>query len=188
MAVLRTNSLVKGFSGSIGNLVFRQYGDKTILSAKGKTPRKQSTQQRENRDRFKNASAWAKCIMMNPDKKAYYTRKAKKLKLPNAYTAALSDYMRKGEITEIDTRRYKGKAGNTIRIKASKEDFAINKVKVILRAADGAILESAYADKKDHGGFLYKVTKDVLDKGPVSIRVMIDEHSENIVMVEKEIM
>jgi len=187
MAIVHTNNVVKGFSGTIGKLVFRQVHGQTIVSGRPSRHVKQSQQQKDNRERFKNASAYAKSAMLNPERKAYYWRKAKKLNLPNAYTAAISDYMRKSEIKEIDTRQYKGQAGNTIRIKASKKDFAINKVKVILRYADGTILESAYADK-DHDIFLYKATKDALDKGPVTIQIMIDEHEANRVMVEKEIM
>ena len=186
MAISRTNTPVKGFSGSLGNLVFRQYGDKTILSRKGRTPCKQSIQQRENRDRFKHASTWAKLMMLNADKKAYYAHKAKKLKLPNAYTAAISDYMRKGEIKEIDTRQYKGKAGIVIRIKASKKEFAVNKINVVLRYADGTT-ESNYAHKKEHDIFLYTITKDASDKRPTTIQVMIEDHRENMVTVEREV-
>ena len=40
-------------------------------------------------------------MLMVPEKKAYYTHKAKKLKLPNAYTAAICDFMPKGEIKKL---------------------------------------------------------------------------------------
>src|SRR4051812_33003002 len=125
MAVVRNNALVNGLSGRIGKLVFRQYGGKTILSGKAGSPRKQSTLQKENRSKFKDATQYAKASMLNPEKKAYYWRKAKKLKLPNAYTAAISDYLRKGEFKDVNTKHYKGKEGNTIHIKTYKKDFDV---------------------------------------------------------------
>lgn len=49
--------------------------------------------------------------MEDPALKAYYWRKAQKLKLPNAYTAALTDYMRKGKIESVNRKKYTGKIG-----------------------------------------------------------------------------
>ncbi len=96
MATVSVNSITKGFEGSIGDMVFRQVYGKTIVTGKPRSPRKESEQQRDNRLKFRSASAWAKATVQDPEKKAYYQRIAKKLKLPNAYTAAISDYMRKG--------------------------------------------------------------------------------------------
>lgn len=124
MATVSSNLLTKGFSGSMGPIVFRQLRGKTVIAGKpDKILKQQSAQQRQNRDRFKAASIWAKQQMLDEEKKAYYWRKAKKLKLPNAYTAAVCDYMRKGEIKEVDTRRYKGNAGDEIKIIATKKRF-----------------------------------------------------------------
>ena len=185
MATLRNNDLVEGLSGSIGGLVFRQYNGKTILSCKGQAPRKQSEQQRENRNKFKSASLYAKRMMLDADKKAYYWHKAKKLKLPNAYTAAICDYMRKGQIKEIDTRQYNGKAGNVIRIKAHKKDFAIHKVRVTLSYADGSVIETDDALKKDNDHFIYKLSQDHQQNTPIRIQVVLDDHRMNRTIVEK---
>jgi hypothetical protein len=184
MAVIHTNSFVKGFSGRLGSVVFRQVRGKTIMAGKPDKIAKQSTLQRENRIRFKVASAWAKAQMQDPDKKAYYWRKAKKLKLPNAYTAAISDYMRKGEIKEIDTRQYKGKAGDVIRIKIQKKDFAVHKVQVTIYAADGNVIESSMAMKKDRDAFIFKATQSPHDKAPHKIRIVVCDHGRNEVTKE----
>jgi hypothetical protein len=183
MAIVRMNAITKGISGSIGNIVFRQYYGNTVIAGKSQIRKKQSEQQRENRNRFKAATYWAKAQMLDPEKKAYYWRKAKKLKLPNAYTAAISDYMRKGEIKEIDARQYKGKAGDVIRLKISKKDFAIHKVDVSLWSADGTLIETAIAVKKDQHLFHYKV-KEAFDQGHVTIRVVLADHTWNSVKRE----
>ena len=182
MAIVRTNNVLRGISGSMGNIVIRNMRGKTIVSSKVRSQRKESPLQNENRMKFKLASGYAKCAMLDPDKKAYYWRKAKKLKLPNAYTAALSDYMRRGEIKEIDTRQYKGKAGNTIRIHTRKKDFAIHKVGVSLHDREGKLIESNFAVKNSEGLFIYKTTKDLPEGIPITIRVVLCDHIFNEVM------
>jgi hypothetical protein len=177
MATVSSNLLTKGFSGSLGPVVFRQLRGKTIIASKcDKILKKQSGQQRQNRDRFKAASIWAKQQMLDEEKKAYYWRKAKKLKLPNAYTAAVCDYMRKGEIKEIDTRQYKGNAGDVIKVFATKKGFSVNKVQVTLYDAEGVEIESGMAVKKDHGIFFYKATETVIDKMLTRVSVLICDH------------
>jgi hypothetical protein len=184
MAIVQNNLVTKGFSGSFGSIVFKQLRGKTIITSKPSKVVKQSTLQRENRTRFKAASAWAKAQMLDTDKKAYYVRKAKKLKLPNAYTAAVCDYMRKGKIQDIDTRQYKGNAGDAIRLKIRKKDFAVHQVEVTLYDAEGVVVESGVAIRKDHENFLYKVTETVLDKKAARVNVVISDHRYNKVMRE----
>jgi hypothetical protein len=185
MATLRLNAVTRGMSGSIGNLMFRQTYGRTIVSGKPRQSKKQSEQQRENRFRFKLATRWAKAQMLDAEKKAYYWRKAKKLRLPNAYTAAISDYMRKGEIKEINTKAYKGKTGDVIQLKIHKKDFAVRKVDVTLYAPDGRIIEGGLAIKKDNGLFTYKVSQTLAEKIPVRIRIQLNEHGGNEVTAEQ---
>ena len=183
MATVRNNILTQSFSGALGDMiVFRQLRGKTIVAKKGEPPRRQSAQQRENRSRFKEATLFAKAAMLNPERKAYYWRKAKKLNLPNAYTAAITDFMRKGEIKAIDAKPYKGKAGNTITIKASKKDFALNTVSVSICDAQGTIIESAAAIKKEPGVFMYKASQTVDIRKGVTIRVMLTDRGSDDVM------
>jgi hypothetical protein len=171
MATVRSNMLTHAFSGSIGNIVFRQLHGKTIAARKPKEIEKQSALQRENRLRFRHAAAWAKAQMLDANKKAYYWRMAKKLKLPNAYTAAVSDYMRKGEIKEVDTRYYKGNAGDIIRLKITKKDFAIGHVDVVLRDATGNMIETGFAVRKDKDAFVYRAAKTIARQEEIYLHV-----------------
>jgi hypothetical protein len=184
MAVVNMNTVTNGFRGSIGNIVFKQYYGKTIVAHKSDKRPKQSEQQRENRSKFKAATYWAKAQMLDPEKKVYYWRKAKKLKLPNAYTAAISDYMRKGEISEIDTKQYKRKAGDMIKLKINKKDFAVHKVDVSFWSADGKLIETDMAVKRDINLFHYKVKETVGGTGPVTIRILLCDHWRNCVKKE----
>jgi hypothetical protein len=181
MATIRFNSLVKGVSGSLGNAVFRQVGNRTILSGKSIPSKPQSEQQRENRMKFKAAALYAKAMMLDPQKKAYYLQKAKKLKLPNAYTAAITDYMRKGEIKEVDYSKYNGKAGDIIKIKVHKKHFAVNKVRVMICNNNGTTLQHALAIKKDHDTFIFRAPESIALPLGCNIKVVIEDHARNIV-------
>jgi hypothetical protein len=104
MAIVKLNDLTEGLSGAIGNLVFRQLRGKTVLSGKANSTKKQSLQQLENRNKFKRASTHVKFAMRNAELKEYYADKAAELKLPNAYTAALKEYLRNGKLATSDIK------------------------------------------------------------------------------------
>ena len=123
MAIVRNNSVTQGFSGMLDNLiVFRQLNGKTIVAKRPRPARRQSAQQRENRMRFHDATVFAKSAMYDPQKKAYYWKMAQELKLPNAYTAAITEYMRKDKPAQPTTQKVQPSAientrevpGNTI--------------------------------------------------------------------------
>ena len=97
MAIVFNNDLTLGLRGRVGKtFVFRSVGGRTIVShAPCKPdPQKQSAAQRQTRIRFKEAAAWAVRTLMSAEKKLYYQRRARLLELPNAYIAAVRDYMR----------------------------------------------------------------------------------------------
>jgi hypothetical protein len=147
MAIIKDNILTEGLSGMIGNvIVFRQLRGKTIIANRPSRPRFQSELQRENRLRFREASAFAKQAMQDPETKERYRIKARKLKLPNAYTAALTDYMRKPAATVV---KYKGGSGGSITIMAAKKGFSIASVTVTTMTTQGIPLATRTAALKD---------------------------------------
>lgn len=176
MAILQFNPLVKSVKGSFGNAMFRRVGNRIIFSGKPSSPQKQSEAQRENRRRFKMATAYAKQILQDPQKKAYYQQKAKKLKLYSAYVAAITDYMRKGEIKEITTHSSKDKPGQGIRIRVNKNDFAINTVRVVVYDAQGKVVSSGLAVKKDNKEFIY-YRPDVVLLASMKVEAVIADHN-----------
>ena len=131
MAIVKTNNMIDGISGMVGTYVFKQLRGKTILCSRPPKPLTQSKQQKENRDRFRKASQWAKSVLSDPDKKAYYQKKARKLDLPNAYTAAIADYMRSVVVKQVN--RYADKATFSIH----KKDFDVAQVHIILNTDSG---------------------------------------------------
>ena len=79
------------------DLVFKTFRGKTFVFAPARKPdkRKETAAQRATRATFQQATRWAKTILLNPEKKNYYQERAKTLNLPNAYTAAITDYMQR---------------------------------------------------------------------------------------------
>jgi hypothetical protein len=140
MAIVATNGLVKGFSGKFGNqIVFRQLRGKTIMARRSEPTKKQSIIQQENRSKFREATCFAKTMMRDVSKKEYYARVAKKLKLPNAYTAAITDFMRNPEIVNI--RKSSGDEEWTLHITTAKKNFQVKEVFVeVIDESDEAIV------------------------------------------------
>jgi hypothetical protein len=122
MAFVNTNPLVNGLSGMLGNtLVFKNYYGKTIVASRPRSPKKQSESQKANRSKFRDATLWARAELRDPARKTYYQKKARQLKLPNAYTAAITDYMRKPTVT-------KATSANKTTYTVQKKDFALKQV------------------------------------------------------------
>jgi len=94
MAKVMGNILAHGLRGKIGQfLVFRIMRGKTFVSLAAPKPdkKKETPRQRHTRDTFREASRRAKTLLLDPEKKQYYAERAKTLKLPNAYTAAVRE-------------------------------------------------------------------------------------------------
>jgi hypothetical protein len=119
MATIKNNSLTAGLRGMIGDtIVFRQVRGKTIMSNRPRKPQYQSELQRVNRLRFREATAFARSAMRDPEKKEYFRRQARKLRLPNAYTAAITAYLRKTNVNGATPVNYNGWHALLKRLKA----------------------------------------------------------------------
>ena len=94
MAKLSDDSIFKGLSGTIGKqLVFKQYGDKTVVAAYPDMSKvKPSMLQTHNRGIFKEAVAYAKAILCDPERKQAYAQKVAKGK--SIYRFAIKEYLR----------------------------------------------------------------------------------------------
>jgi hypothetical protein len=127
MAIVTNNDVVKGFRGKFGNdIVFRTMRGKTFANPPASKPdkKRESAAQRNTRINFREAAEWAQLILLDPEKKAYYKQRAKVLKLPNAYTAAITDYMRKPKVKKTQHR-------DTITYSVSKPGFVLECVKAM---------------------------------------------------------
>jgi hypothetical protein len=181
MARSKNNLLTKGLSGMVGKqIVFRTWNGKTFISVAPKKPKKQSPVQKENRSKFKRATIYAKNMMKDPVKKAEYKEIAKKLQLPNAYTAAITDYMRNPEIEALDLTNFSGKADEEIKVTVSKKDFEIQEVEVVVVDQDGEIIEKGKAEKGLFNEWIYRMSNKTEEEEGIKFLIKVRDRPGNI--------
>jgi hypothetical protein len=162
MGIVKTNPLLKGLSGRHGNMILRTFNNKTFFSRLPSKPLKQSAHQKLNRTKFQMAADFSKEMMKNPERKAYYSKKAKKLNLPNAYTAAIADYMRVMEMTIEVSKESGSDTDHIICIHVTKKHFDIPAVEITIQDADRNIIEKGTGDVGVRGLWIYKPTDRLL--------------------------
>jgi len=158
--VIANNPMIQGARGKLSGVVFYPYGNKTIVASRPtrkKIPlEKQSEAQRNTRLNFQAAAYYAKTIIQDPEKKDYYTRKAKAVGVRSAYSAAIADYMRGLAIESVDMRRYTGQPGGRVSITVRKRDFAAQEVNVTIKTETGEVVERGRAVKAPNGAWVYQ--------------------------------
>jgi hypothetical protein len=186
MAQSKNNPLTKGASGMIGNtIVFRSWNGKTYMYNRPSKPTKASPLQKENRTKFSRAVAFSRKMMADPVKKAEYQEIAKQQNLPNAYTAAVTEYMRKPEIHEVDASGYSGKADQEIKIAARKKGFELQEVVVVLLDKNGTVIEEGKAEHRQGSEWRYKTRLVVDNYSGLKIKVLAIDKTNN--KKEKEV-
>lgn len=93
MAKIKLNPMISGLSGKMGNVIFRRLanGEVSVSRVPVKSTAEASEAQKAQRERFKQAVAYAKAALTDPETRAFYEAAAAALhKTP--YTLAVSDY------------------------------------------------------------------------------------------------
>jgi len=150
MAKVRTNVLVQGLSGKLGDqLVFRTLRDgRTIVCAKPDfSKRKLSWDQKEHHKRFKEAAAYARSAARTQP--IYAQLAAGTMK--NAYNVALGDWFNPPVIHRVERQ------GETVRIQAS-DDVMVTSVQVMVLDEQGKVVEKGEAIKGKGDWWVYVPT------------------------------
>ncbi|MBT1702987.1 hypothetical protein [Chryseosolibacter indicus] len=169
MALVIENDLTSGLSGRFGNkFIFKQLRGKTIVARRGKPTTKQSALQRDNRLRFRMATKFAQAMMLDADRKAYYWKMAKEMNLPNAYTAAITEYMRKPQLKEAEVSTDQSLV--TVRVKADKKDFDNKAIRVHALGKNGEVLETKETTAtRDEWTYTFSVFREMMDKVVIEV-------------------
>lgn len=94
MAKTKLNPALAELRGAIGRLVFKRYGDQTVVSKYPDMSRvKASSAQKAQRERMQWAAYYYRSVLRNAELKARYTRKAQAQKT-TVHRLATKDYMR----------------------------------------------------------------------------------------------
>jgi len=159
---IATSMLHRSFKGAIGDFIFRTYNGKTVVSLRPVYKNETNTEARlKARNRFREATNYASSAMESIKQKSYYTQKARQLKLPNAYTAAVTDYLRKAKARAITRSSFAAKKGEVIKIRVSKSMFKISQIRVMACTTKGKVLlEQALAKPDSQNTFELKLMND----------------------------
>jgi len=145
MAHSDDNVLTYGLRGAIGRLVvFRKKGDKTIVSKRprfkpGYVP---TTDQLAIRDKFSDASRYAKAAIQDPATKAGYEAVSRSGQ--SAYNVAFQDAYNAPELSLLRLENYNGQPLDTILVKAV-DNFKVVSVEFLISNPDGSLLERGLA-------------------------------------------
>jgi len=163
---IATGTITRDLRGAFGDFIFRNYNGKTVVSPRPVYKNQSNTPARQQaRWHFKDATRFALTAMKNAKSKAYYTQKARQLKLPNAYTAAITDYLRKAKVTAFTRSSFSPRKNALINVVVNKGVFKINNVKLMLCNEHGEVLTQeslALTDAKSNL-FQYKLPDDYRD-------------------------
>ena len=168
---LATSPLHRSIRGAVGDFIFRTYNGKTVVSIRPVYKNETNTEaRRQVRGRFREASNFASNAMEDKALKAYYKQKARQLKLPNAYTAAITDYLRKAKAAAVTRSSFSARKGETILIRLSKSVFRIREIKATLCNQHGEVLsEQTLTKTEDEKTFHFELTDDFPDYDKVMI-------------------
>jgi hypothetical protein len=93
MARVHKSILLSGLSGKLDGLVFRTVRGKISVYTLSPRSKPLTEKQLAYQEKFKEAVAFAKGILANPELRQQYTQRAKTEKKRNAYTLAVAERM-----------------------------------------------------------------------------------------------
>jgi hypothetical protein len=170
MAQISLHQFLRELRGKVDDVVIRKIRGKYFVSRKPK-PRsnyKPSAGQKAHRGRFKAASAWAGAVQRDPKLLAYYAPFAKQRDL-RVRAVAIADWFGIPEVNSVDLRRYAGRAGNVITIRATDE-FGVTRVAVIILDANHDTVEQGDAVLRGKS-WRYTATTTLARKATVTIKI-----------------
>ena len=141
MAKSKTNIITHGYHGKVGDqFVLRSQGSKSVIAAKPDRSNVVLTQaQKDQCRRFTGAVQYAKNALLDPNLKQIYESRATKDK--TAFNIAVSDFLSKPWIDQIDATAYAGQAGDKINI-ICVDNAKITSASVTIRDANNLDLET----------------------------------------------
>lgn len=158
MAIVTGNSVLRGMRGMVGDqLVFKRYGDKTVVTAKPDVRKKNSPLQALNLERFREAARYARAILRDPVKAEKYRKLAVKLKKHSAYNVAISEYMLRIRIQSKDAVSPVSEDKKRVVVTATKGNFKVSSVGVKVTDRAGWVVAAGAASAINATDWVYKL-------------------------------
>lgn len=169
MAKIKVNPILEQIRGQVGDLVFKRYGDKVILSRKPDTEGRQVTEgQSAARGRFREASVYGKLVMADAESKGVY-EKAAAAKGQPVFSLIMADFLNAPSVDEVDLSGYRGQIGDLIAIRAH-DDFQVVGVHVLIERQDGQVIEQG--DASETGGRWHYTATQAVPTG-TTVRITV---------------
>jgi hypothetical protein len=155
MAKVTLSEGLTGMSGRLGNFIFRQQNGQTVILPHREREGQPSAAQKDRRERFGEAQAYAKAVLADPVRRDLYRQLGRERHCPpNALL--VSNFLNPPAIDRVELAEFQGRAGDRIRILAT-DPIEVVGVTVVAHGADGLALETGPAIKA-HGIWDYRCT------------------------------
>jgi hypothetical protein len=187
MSKVKLNPILEMLRGQIGDLVFKRYGDRVIISRKPDLEGVEPTAaQQATRERFRQAALYGKMVMADPETKALYVEAAKAKGQP-LFSLTVADFFNAPSVDLVDLSGYTGAAGDGIVVQAS-DDFDVASVSLSLTDDGGNPIESGQAVETppESGRWVYTATAAVPTGTTVRIVVTAADRPGGQAQAEEE--
>lgn len=157
MAKVSYNPVVKRIQGQIGDLVFKRLQDRNLVARKPDLAGREPTPgQAAHRDRFRQATRYAKSVWTDPVRKAAYQALTPSRKL-HVFQLCVADYLNPPEIHATDLSAYTGGVNQPIRIVA-RDDVEVVSVRVRITGPGETLIEEGEAVRQAEDAWVYTTT------------------------------
>ena len=169
--------------GHVGTFVYRESQGRDILGKKADQVHQPNTPaQLAVRDNFRQAAAYGKGALGDPQVRAAYAARAKELH-STAMAVAISDWMKEPTVTAIDLSHYNKHIGDVIAVTA-QDDFAVTGVTVAIEDnAHVAVESGAAVFDAASGSWKYTTTVDASAKQGLTVTATASDRPGNTGML-----
>ncbi len=170
---------LRGLSGGMGDWVYSLRKGKTVLGMKPIKTAEPSEAQVAQQERFKDAVSFAKSVLANPTRRAFYAPIAAEREI-SIYALAVGDYLSAPYFESMDLSKYKGQVGDLLTIKG-KDDVGMANVEVKITSQTGSLIERGQAVESGSRSsiWVYTATAPVALGSSVFIQVTGTDHADN---------
>jgi len=147
---------LRALSGGMGDWVYQLRNGKTYLGMKPLNGKEPSEAQVAQRERFKQAAAYAHFAMADNDARAIYEEISALTDTP-VFALMVADYLKPPKIKNWDVSMYTGKVGDNFVVYTS-DDVGVINVNIKITDDQGAIVESSYASESKPGTGIWVYT------------------------------
>ena len=133
----------------------------------------------------KRAAKYAKAAIQNADTKLAYAQSVEGQDFQNAFTAAVTDFMKAPVVDSVDNTGYHGNVGDSLLLNLF-DDFKVDTVKVTISLANNTVIETGSAVKvPDSTQWKYVTTAANAAVVGSKLSVVVTDKPGNITTFEK---